>query len=93
MATELLAVGSGAANSTDLVVVAGTPVTVALKDAAGPSVSGAIVKILLKDNVGQYFEVGELFGNRGSNATVISAAGTYRFSRDALSAACGVFSG
>ena len=92
MATEILATGSGAANSADFVVVAGTPATVSLKDATGPSVSGCMVKILLKDNVGQYFEVGELSGSPGRNATIIVAAGTYRFSRDALSASCGVFS-
>lgn len=90
MATELLAVGTTAATSSDLVVT--TPVTVALKDAVGARVgAGALVEIQLKDDLGQYFWVGTLAS--GINpATVIAGEGTYRFVRIA-GTSCGVFSG
>jgi hypothetical protein len=89
--TNILTTGTTEANSADVVVAAGTPITVCLKDAAGPSVSGAVVYILLKDDAGQYFKVGELSGTGEQAARVITAPGTYRFSRpDGIS--CGVFS-
>lgn len=89
MATEIMATGATAANSTDLTVT--TPITVGLKDAAGPWVTGASVKIQLKADNGEYFNVGELFGAGDRAATLIVAPGTYRFSRPA-GVACGVFS-
>ncbi|TIM07603.1 hypothetical protein [Mesorhizobium sp.] len=85
MATELLAAGSTAASSSDLVVASGTPVTVGLKGAA----AGAQVQIYLKDDAAAYNLVGQLTAY--SPATSITAAGTYRFTRVA-GAACGVFS-
>ncbi len=96
MATELLAVGTTAADSADVVVAAGDQLTVSLKDAAGPLVgNGALVYIQLKDDAAEYFTVDMLyvdtFGARKS-AVVIAAAGTYRFSRLA-GVSCGVFSG
>jgi hypothetical protein len=88
--TELLATGTTAANSSDLVVAANTPVTVCLKDAAGPGVgNGARVDIQLKADSGEYFAVGSLTGARP--AVSITAAGTYRLSR-AAGVSCGVFS-
>jgi hypothetical protein len=91
MATEILAVGTTAANSSDVVVAAGSELTVSLKAAAGPRVlPGAFVHILLKDDAGQYFRIGHL--NGAKPALVLAAAGTYRFSRLA-GASCGVFSG
>lgn len=91
MATQILAAGTTAADSSDVAVVAGTPLTVCLKDAAGPDVLGsAVVNILLKDDAGQYFRIGSLTGT--SPAIVIDAPGTYRFSRLA-GVSCGVFSG
>lgn len=90
MATEILAVGTDAANSADVTVEAGTPLTVALKDASGPGVAaGARVQILLKDDAGEYFYVETL--NERARALVIYGPGTYRFSRLA-GASCGVFS-
>lgn len=88
---EILSVGTTAANSGDVVVAAGAPLTVCLKDAAGPRVgAGALVHILLKDDAGQYFRVGQLSTER--SAAVIDGAGTYRFSRIA-GTSCGVFQG
>lgn len=91
MPTQILAVGTTAANSSDVVVAAGTPLTVCLKDAAGPKVvSTARVNILLKDDAGEYFVIDKLGSERP--AVVINGAGTYRFSRLA-GGSCGVFSG
>lgn len=88
MATQILAVGTTAADSADVVVT--TPVTVCLKDAAGPYVaSGAHVNVSLKDDAGQYFIVDQM--TNGKPAIVISGPGTYRFSRLA-GVGCGVFS-
>jgi hypothetical protein len=91
MATEILAVGTTAADSSDVVVAAGEQLTVALKDAAGPMVlGGALVHILLKDDDGAYFRVDQLSSVKP--ALMIVAPGTYRFSRVA-GTSCGVFSG
>jgi hypothetical protein len=86
MATELLATGSTAADSSDLVVSDGSTVTVALK---GDTDGAAFVRILLKDDAGGYADVGELSPYR--RAIAIAAPGTYRFTRRA-GATCGVFS-
>ncbi|RWN51392.1 MAG: hypothetical protein EOS04_24270 [Mesorhizobium sp.] len=85
MAAELLATGSTAANSSDLTVSAGTPVTVGLKG----WVTDAKVYIYLKDDAAAYNLVGKLTAYEP--ATSITAPGTYRFSRVA-GASCGVFS-
>lgn len=91
MPTQILAVGTTALDSSDVVVAAGTPLTVSLKDAAGPKLaSGVLVHISLKDDAGQYFRVDQL--SFAKPALMIVAAGTYRFSRIA-GASCGVFSG
>lgn len=92
-AAEILAVGTGAANSADVVIAAGDSLTVALKDAAGPGLNAfCAVDILLKDDAGQYFVVDQL-QSPGVSCLVIQAAGTYRFSRLGTSSAVGVFSG
>lgn len=93
MATELIAVGEGATNSADIVVAAGSPVTVGIKDAAGPDPqSNSQVDILLKDDAGQYFKVGDLRSGVQVRSTVLIGPGTYRLSRTADSASCGAFS-
>lgn len=90
MPANILTTGTAAADSSDVVVASGSTLTVALKDVAGPSVSGsAKVNVFLKDDAGQYFLVDELTG-AGQRAMVISA-GTWRFSRVA-GESCGVFS-
>jgi hypothetical protein len=86
MATELLAVGSTAANSADLVVASGSTVTVGMK---GATSGEARVRVQLKDDAGAYIDVSELTPFRP--ATAITAPGTYRFARVA-GATCGVFS-
>ena len=88
MATELLPIGTGDASSSDLVVAAGTQVTVGLKDEAGPVVGGGRVSVQLKADSGEYFNVDEMGTSR--QALVISGAGTYRFTRIA-GGSCGVF--
>lgn len=92
MPSEILAVGTTAANSGDQVVASGSTLTVCLKDSAGPDIGPtARVDILLKDDAGQYFTVDTLDYRR--RAVQLIAAGTYRFSRVASGDACGVFSG
>jgi hypothetical protein len=89
MATEVLAIGTTAANSSDIVVAAGTTLTLALKDAAGPTVaSGGYVKLQLKGDAGEYWDVDALTPSRA--ALVVVGAGTYRVSRVA-GGSCGVF--
>jgi hypothetical protein len=90
MATQLLAVAATAGTSSDLVVAAGTPVTVGLKVTSGSLDSGASVLIKLKDDAGNYNTVGEL--NAYNRATVITGPGTYQFARPA-GPSCGVYSG
>lgn len=90
MATEILAIGVTAANSSDVTIASGNQLTVALKDVDGSIVSGsAWVEIQLKGDNGQYFTVAVLNGT--TPALVINGAGTYRFSR-AAGVSCGVFS-
>lgn len=92
MPAEILAPGTGAADSSDVVIASGSQLTVALKDAAGPnSLAGASVKIRIKDDAGQYFDVDTL--DAFKPAVVITGAGTYRFSRLAGGPSVGVFSG
>ncbi len=92
MPTQILAVGTGALDSGDVVVSPGNTLAVCLKDAAGPRVAaGAKVIISLKDDAGQFFQVGDISSH--APAKLIVAPGTYRFSRIAGSASCGVFSG
>lgn len=88
MATQLIAVSTGAADSSDLVVTSET--TVGIKDAAGPAITpGARIDIKLKDDAGQYFLVASL---SDQTRAVILGAGTYQLSRPATSPACGAFS-
>lgn len=86
MATELLATGSTAADSSDLVIADGSTVTVGIK---GATSAQARVRITLKDDGGAYTDVGELTPFRP--AVLIAAPGTYRFTRVA-DYTCGVFS-
>ncbi len=90
--TSLLTVGTTAASSSDLVVAAGTPVTVSLKNTAAAVPITARVLIELKDDAGVYYAINDLTGEWNKHATLISAPGTYRFTRIA-GVACGVFSG
>ncbi|CAN7500098.1 hypothetical protein [Mesorhizobium caraganae] len=84
-AAEIIAAASTAANSADVTVAAGTPLTVCLKgwDAT------AKVYILIKDDAAAYNIVGQITAYAPS--TLISAPGVYRFTRVA-GGTCGVFS-
>lgn len=89
MATEILAVGTDAANSSDVVVAAGDQLTVALKDAASPIVAGnALVDVQLKDDDNNYFNADLMDSSRPA---LVIGAGTWRFARRA-GGSCGVFS-
>ena len=86
MATQILSTANTAADSADVTVVAGTPLAVSLKGVAD---GNALVIIKLKDDASAYNVVGSLTSSQPS--TLISAPGTYRFTRVA-GATCGVFS-
>ncbi len=85
-AAEILPTASTAADSSDVVVAAGVPLTVALK---GVVDGAAFVLIQIKDDAAAYQQVGEL--SPSNRVTVITGPGTYRFHRVA-GGACGVFS-
>lgn len=85
-ASELLAAGSTAVSSLDLVVEAGEVVTVALKAADW----GAEVVIELKDDGGGYNNIGMLSTFDPRRVVAITAPGTYRFTRQP-GKTCGVF--
>jgi hypothetical protein len=85
-AIQILPVAAVAADSADVTVAAGAPLTVALK---GVIAGDARVRISLKDDAAGYQIVEEL--NSSRPALVISGPGTYRFSR-VVGGTCGVFS-
>lgn len=84
-AANLLATAGTAATSADI-VVAGTPVIVALRGIVGQP----CVNIELKDEVAAYNPIDAL--TKSSPSRVLSAAGTYRLNRFAGDT-CGAFSG
>lgn len=86
-ATNILSTAATAADSADVVVAAGTPLTVCLKGWE----TGALVYVYLKDDGAAYNLVGNGKLTAYNPALCITAPGTYRFSRVA-GAACGVFS-
>jgi hypothetical protein len=90
MATELLPIASGAANSADFTLAAGETATICRKDASAPSIaSGDSIAIQLKDDAGAYWDVYSLIGEYV--ACVLSGIGTYRVRR--VSGAVGAFRG
>lgn len=88
-AAELLAVGTSALSSADLVVAAGTPVTVGLKLGASDA-NPALIRITIKDDTGAYLPIGVL--DQNNPVLVIAGPGTYKFTRPAGVGSCGVFS-
>lgn len=92
MATEILAVGTTADNSSEVTVTAGAPVTVCLKDVAGLTAvpPGCDVRILIKDDDAAFFEIGKLTAQ--NPATVLIGPGVYVLSRIGGGPACGAFS-
>jgi hypothetical protein len=93
MSTVILAAGTAAANSTDVVVAAGTPATIFLTAAvSGPVPSEASCDIQIKETVGAtYHTIGKLTGS--NPIQVIDAPGTYRVSRLLSTASVGVSQG
>lgn len=92
MAAEILTVDTGQDASGDVVVVAGTPLTVSLKGTFDPTaIRSAQVNIEIKGDDDAYYPVGAL-ATDGQRSVVIIGPGTYRFIRPESSAECGVFS-
>lgn len=90
MSTVILAAGTAAANSTDVTVTAGVPVTLFLFAASdGPVPSEADCDIQISETVGgTYHTIGKLTGK--SPAVQIDAPGTYRVARKETTADVGV---
>lgn len=89
MATQILPVAAGAADSApDTVVAAGAQLVVSLKSASAQVTEGQ-VRVFLKDDANNYNQVDFLTWQRPA---VTLPAGTYRFSRVAGSGTVGVFS-
>ncbi len=87
MPTQVLAVGTTAADSSDVVVASGSQLTVGIKDAAGTLVdSEAMILVMLKDDAGQYFRIDYLSAARPA---LVLSMGTWRLSRIA-GASCGL---
>jgi hypothetical protein len=91
MATNILTVGDTAANSADITVEAGTPLTVCLKYTGAQVSDGAVVEILLKDDAAAYWPTGAKL-TAYEQILVLYGPGTYRFTRVA-GVSCGVFGG
>lgn len=83
-ASEILATGSGAGDSTDVTVASGGSATVCLKNIT--QYARAVVS--LKDDGGVYVTIGHL---DSKNPAMALGTGTWRVSREA-GASCGVFS-
>ncbi len=85
-ATEILAVGSTAAATTDIVVADGSAVTVVLKS----SVDRPKLQLQVKDDAGVFRNAGSVTLNVDNPILCIQAPGTYRLVRSA-GETCGVF--
>jgi hypothetical protein len=83
---QLLAAGTAAADSADIVVAAGTPATVFIGSAVTdtPPDSGAVYALKIKSTGGVYTQIGQL--DCASPQRSINTPGTYRISRIATGA-------
>jgi hypothetical protein len=90
MSTVILAAGTAAANSTDVTVTAGVPVTLFLfSGSSGPVPSEADCDVQIKETVGgTYHTIGKLTGR--DPGVVIDSPGTYRVARNLTTASVGV---
>jgi thiamine monophosphate kinase len=85
----ILASGTTAANSSDIAVTAGTPVTIFLSVGTDvPVPSQADCDVQVKDAGGKYHTIGKLTGREAAKA--IDSPGTYRVARAACSEAFAV---
>lgn len=92
MASELIAIGAGAANSSDITVADGAAVTVGLKQTDETVVGLCEIEVSIKDDGGAYRKIGTLRNNPVERAHVLTGPGVYRLSRTATSNSCGAFS-
>ena len=91
MPTQILAGGTGAANSSDVTVAAGESLTVCIKGSSAPNIpTGARIDVQIRDDVGAYWRIDSL---SWANPAVVLSAGVYRLRRTADSESCGAFSG
>ncbi len=91
MATQLLAIGVGAADSADQTLAAGTIVSLMGDSGVGRGFDNdAKVIVSVKDPNGVYVPAGDLFTSQPAMALI--GGGVFRFSRPASSSRCGVMS-
>lgn len=86
--TQLLAIGTGAATSSDLTIAEGGSSVLVLKGTNGVIPLNARVHIQAKGDDNVYYTVATL--DAATRSHVINAKGVYRVSRAASSAAVGV---
>lgn len=92
MASEILSIGTAAANSSDITLAEGESATLSLKDNSGPEMRrGGIVVIQIKDDAGLYFDFQTLSVN--NSPLVLDAVGTFRVRRVDTGVPVGVFRG
>lgn len=89
MATQILALGSAAADSGDIAFTG--PTTVALKTTGGSQVLGGVILVKIKGDDSNYYPFGKL--SKNAPVLTIVGAGTYRFSRVASDFTVGAFYG
>lgn len=88
MATELLAIGTTAANSADITLAAGDSAHIHLRGSSPPAVPKCTVSIDIKGSDGSYSELHRL--TDGDISRVIDAVGVYRVRRTVCEQGVGV---
>ncbi len=88
---SVLAIGTGAGTSGEIVVANGATLAVCLmKTGGGIPNPRSVINILKKDSNAQLTQIGKL---NTSNPSYVLTEGTYKFTRVANGASVGVFSG
>ena len=84
MSTEVLAAGTTAANSIDIVVATGAPINVGLARTDENPVGGdCVCPIMRKDGNGDYGPTGFILSNKNPSLVLVGA-GTYQVRRPAI---------
>lgn len=89
MATQILALGTTAADSSDFTFTG--PTVVGIKTTGGVQVLGGEIRISVKGDDNNYYPFGKL--SKNAPVLTIQAPGTYRFSRVASPYSVGAFHG
>lgn len=85
---EIIAAQTAQANSADIVIASGGTATFLLKGGAGDAIPASSVALIQAKSGTQYVTIGQL--DAGSPIKVLSAAGTFRVSKQTTASAVGV---